>query len=252
MSPRFGIASPAASSSSESARSRIPACDRDAPGRGVDMSTDVHRVERQQHPGRHRRRGERVTGADRLDPLAVPVGAGDDRRPPRRSIAGCSTATARTPSDCPPSCARSALAGTASTSLTPTVAPTAPPLRRGARGGRQPARSAVDVCDVCRFIEPACHPAGRLRQRSVAEPGVQPCASPWRATGPARRVRRGGRRSIEPSPSRDRHRGARRAHRRRTATRTWPGRSRFARTRPARHHCRTHRRQARLLAMAAS
>ena len=84
---------------------RDPGVDRDPPTLGVDVAHRSHPLERQQHARRHRRRGERVAGADHLDALLLPVGGGHDRRHlvGRRRVAR--PATARTPR-CPPSCAR--------------------------------------------------------------------------------------------------------------------------------------------------
>ena len=57
-----------------------PGLDRHTAGRGVDAFDGVHRVEREQHPVRHRRRGERVPGTDGLDRSTGSTGLGDDRR----------------------------------------------------------------------------------------------------------------------------------------------------------------------------
>ena len=57
-----------------------PGLDRHPAGRGVDVLDGVHRVEREQHTVRHRRRRERVTGTDGLDALSGSAGLGDDRR----------------------------------------------------------------------------------------------------------------------------------------------------------------------------
>ena len=147
----------------------MPRLDGHAVGRGVDVFDGVHRIEREQYPIRHRRGGERVPGADRLDPSTGSTGVGDDRRhlvgarrsleQPRGHTSG-SCAQLRTVVVCghPPR----DHAGDGS------ARPRSRPAGATAIGGQV---SAVRLSTRRRVIH------RRDRQRDIAEPRVQPWAS---------------------------------------------------------------------------